>query len=421
MEKKEKKNEIERITRFITEFKQYLNQKIVMKYILHSGELTLLHPACIAFGDFGTLVSYFLLIKDPSAENLRTYVANVNELMQRQAYLRILNLNTVCLQEMLTSQQPKMSIIFDTLVELSLTCTSLPKNLQDATLSAYESFFEQGLFTQPCQILLYFILLAVLKQEKKIISLFDDPAFKSLDKDYFVAFLIRHGMYSLSSKVFARCHNRHNLSINYSIKDSMASTIALLDGPLSTAHDSKQCWLQALRLCGDPTKAPSDCDFDALISAASKSKKLTLNDIFPLIPSNVDLNSLQHIIADAVQESSNEIKNIEDTRTLIEKRIDEQRNIISSPVLTPLVVEPSQAICYICGKPSCDAQFEVFPCGHLVHTSCYLASMGYAQDDMEQIGKLKQSCPACGMAALVILGMPFEGDRDEAEKWSMPE
>ncbi|KAH0788138.1 vacuolar protein sorting protein DigA [Histomonas meleagridis] len=422
MDTKEKRKEVERIKQFITEYKQYLNQKIIMKYVFQSSELSLLQAACLAFGDYKTLVSYLFLVQDYGT--VQNYILNVGDIMQRQAYMRFNRRDTMKFTESLDSDKPGMSAIFDTFVELSLTIKDIQQQLQGNVLFIFNSYFDMGLFTEPHHILLYFIILAIMNQESLIVKLFEKPEFKILDKDYFVAFLIRRNMYALAAKVFARCHKRHNLAINYGVRDSMATTIGLLQGPLSTAKDSKQCWLQAMRLLGDREKAPPDTKFDKLIEAAYHSKKLTLDDMLPVIPPDMELSNLQLIIADSVQQSSSDIKESDEMRAKIEIRADEQRALVSTPNLSPMTIDPSQALCYICGRPACDSQFEAFPCGHLVHTSCYLLSIGCAQDDKEQISKLKESCPACGTASLVILDKPFvsyENDKEEIEKWLVPE
>ena len=417
----ERKNETEKIKRFIHDYKKYLSQKLVMDVIKKSGESSLTIDACVAFNDIKTLVNYCLSVND--FQTLGNYILSIKDIeIQRQILLRLQKRNTIKLVEMLDNEASSLNIdaVFDTLIELSFKAPTFTPVLIENVSEIFDQFYEAGMLTKSSHAMSYFILLSLLGKEEKIYKLFDEPIFKILDKDFYVAFLIRRNMHSLAANVYARCHNRHSLAITYGLKCSFATTLALLKGPLSGARDEKSCWLQALRFCSDREKAPEDTDFCALITAADKSKTVTLDDMFPLIPSDMELNSLHLIIANAVQESSNQIKNNEEIRTKIERRAEEQRNLVSTQNLKPISIEPSEAICYLCGRPACDSQFEAFPCGHLVHTSCYLLSMGCSGDSSEEIQKLTESCPACGTASLVILDKPFisnDEDKEETERW----
>lgn len=419
----ERKSETEKIKRFIHDYKKYLSQKLVMQLIKKSGELSLMVDTCIAFNDINTLVDYCLSVND--FQTLKNYILLIKDIdVQRQVLLRFQKRNTIQLVETLDNEASSITIdaIFDTLVELTFKASTLNNVMVENISEIFEQFYENGVLTKSAHAMAYFILLSILGNEEKIYKLFNEPIFKILDKDFYVSFLIRRNMYSLAANVYARCHNRHSLAITYGLKCSFATTLALLKGPISGARDEKSCWLQALRICSDPEKAPEDTDFCALITAADKSKTVTLDDMFPLIPRDMELNSLHLIIANAVQDSSNQIKNNEELRTKIEKRAEEQRNLVSSQNLKPISIEPSDAICYLCGRSACDSQFEAFPCGHLVHTSCYLLSMGSSGDSSEEINKLTESCPACGTASLVILDKPFistNEDEEEKEKWAI--
>ena len=225
-------------------------------------------------------------------------------------------------------------------------------------------------------------------------------------------------MYSLAAELYAHVEGRHQLAVDYALRESEMFAINLLKGhALRESPDIATLWVQLLKSCRDNSKHKNYA-WNDLISAANQSGVLTLDDIFPLIPKDMPMESLNTIIAEAVQRSSDEIKSCEELRTKIEARANTQREILNTPNLKPLEINPLEATCFLCGQIVCDSQFEAYPCGHVVHTSCYLNSA-----DTQDISTLSESCPACGTASLVILDKPFvdEDDKAEAQKWYVPE
>jgi hypothetical protein len=130
----------------------------------------------------------------------------------------------------------------------------------------------------------------------------------------------------------------------------------------------------------------------------------------------MDLDSMHLIIAQAVQASSDEMKQSNQTRRKIEERAEQQRSVANSEPTKPIPIEPS-AVCYVCGQSACDSEFIAFPCKHLVHVACAPPNPMRTTDDI--VEELRQSCPACGTASLRILDLPFVFGDDEM--WEVPD
>lgn len=415
--------EVARIRKFMSEYRHYLSPKLIFKYIKLSGETMLLLDACLAFREYEMLILFCLQSQKIDYSIFSNYLLYIKDTsLQRMGFLKFSRGNTMMLTEMLDENYMniKMDAFFDSMVEITFRFPTMANELRANLTEVFNMFYSGKKLTKSTHVLTYFMILCFSNETKKIVELFDDPIFKILDKDFFVSFLVRRGLYYLAANVYARCENRHSMAITYGLKDSYATTLKLLQGPLSGSNDEKECWLQALRYCSDPDKAPKDTNLSDLIYAADKSKSVTLDDMFPIIPDNLELNSLHTIIENVVQESTNEIKNSEEIRTQIEKRADQQREMLHQQNVHSLIIEPHEVECYFCNQFPFDSQFKIFPCGHAIHMSCYLMylnSSGYSQEEIE---KLIESCPACGKTSLLILDKPLVPLENEEAKWTVP-
>jgi hypothetical protein len=257
--------------------------------------------------------------------------------------------------------------------------------------------------------------LGLLEQTAQIQELLKTPCFDIIDKDFIVSFLVRHKQYALAADIYAKVPDRHLMAVKYALKKSFAKACEVLEGPLSRARDANACWLWALKTCAGP-EAPPDCDWERLITGANRKGRIMLDDIFPLVPSNMELDAIHNLVTKAVQRTSAGIQQREKLRIAIEQKAEEQRAIINSQPVKPVELMPSDVKCFFCGQPACDAGFVVFPCGHVIHITCFVSGKG--QDDQAKLKELEKSCPACGSAALAILDTPFI---DPAQKWEVYE
>lgn len=410
-------NESKRVISFINEHKDGLDKDLVLKWILQSGEMNLIQNACLAFGDYETLVKY--LMSSGSNQLLLQYVLNVPKHLQREVFLRILPIQTMQLTEFLSNSKPLMGAIFDTLVQLAYKVSDYEnQTLRENIGINFQTFRDNGVFRKPAHLHVYLIYLIAMNKTKEIEHFLHTKEISLIDSDFIVKFLEQKKMYSLAAKLYAHVDGRHQLAIDYALRESENVAIDLLKGhSLKESSDISSLWIQLLKACNTKSKK-NKYDWNNLIKSASESGALTLDDIFPLIPKDMEMSSLNAIIAEAVQRSSDNIKQCEELRTKIEARADDQRNKLNTPNLLPLEINPLDSYCFLCGQIVCDSQFEAYPCGHVVHTSCYLNSV-----DTQNIEELSESCPACGAASLVILDKPFvsEADEAEAQKWYVPE
>ena len=410
-------SEINRVSNFLIEHKNGLDKNLVLKWVLQAGETNLIQNACIAFNDYDTLVKHLL----SSGQYLPLqYINNVSELTQRTAFLRALTNQTMQLTEMLSeSYRPPINAIFDALVQLAIKVSRYEAQILKENITInFQTFYENGLFTEPAHFHMYLMFLISMKMESSILQFFETKEFQLIDKDFVAMMLIKNDMISLAAQLYAHVEERHSLAVEYALRQSQKFAIELLQSKqLKTAKDINSLWIQLLKACRDSPNSKSYNWVD-LVSTANNSGVITLDDIFPLVPADIPMDPLNNIIAEAVQRSSNEIRRYEDQRKKIEERADAQRKILSKPNLTPIEINPLEATCFLCGQSVFDSQFEAYPCGHVVHTSCYLSSI-----DTKDILSLSESCPACGTASLIILDKPFitADDKEEEEKWAIPE
>ena len=298
--------------------------------------------------------------------------------------------------------------------------------------NSYEWSFHEDHQKQDCR------LIAPLNR----LDSFEEAKVNDKLQQHFLRVADQKKMFTLAAELYAYTRNRHSLAIKYALRDSEIYAMNLLQNPpLSKASDISSLWIQLLKTLRD-SKDNKKYSWSDLIAGANKSGALTLDDIFPLVPTDMPMDSLNAIIAEAVQRSSDEIKSCEELRSKIEQRASIQRDILNKPNLKPLEINPIEATCFLCGQTVCDSRFVIYPCGHVVHTSCYMSSVdtkhltaSLPKDDdtpyrknqngeqFEEEDPVKLSCPACGTASLSILNKPFvtADDAKEAEKWLVPE
>jgi hypothetical protein len=259
--------------------------------------------------------------------------------------------------------------------------------------------------------------MALLDQTKEISKFLESPDFQHIDADFIVAFLVSREMPSLAADVYARVPTRHLLAVQYAMLDSFDKTLDILKTDLKGAPDMRQCWLLALRTYHKGNNLPPD-NWTKLIQSAvgDTHNGVTLDDVFPLVPRNIALDSLHTAIAAAVQASTDAMKASESIVAAIEGRAKEQRFLVDTQTVSTLVIETAQARCFFCGLSICDGAFAAYPCGHVVHIAC-LAQLNAGIE-------IGEACPACGAASLKILQTPFVNpvlDAAEEEVWRVPE
>jgi hypothetical protein len=407
--------EVKRIRAFIREHTSHLNQTVVMKLINDSGEVAVFaHDALLAFGDYAALVDHFIFMNGHG--DLAAYIGKLTDpLVQRQVIRYLYNRNTMKLTEFLGEpEKPPMDAVFDTFTELALSAPKTAQNSPDLVGNAndnFTEFFNSHRFTKHAHFHLYFIFMALLGKSASLARFLDAPEFREMDTDFIVSFLLARKMFGLAGDVYARVPSRHVLAVRYAMRESFEKALSLLRGVLKGESDARACWLCFLREGG----ACLDCDWAKLVAAAHASGCVTLDDIFPHIPPEMELQTLIELIANTVQASSDQMKHGEKVREQIEARADEQRAIVAAP---PAPVQ-FQAIekCFLCARVACDSEFDAFPCGHVVHVACWRQRRGGKEENLEA------SCPACGIASLQLCDLPFVDPVADAELtrvWTVP-
>lgn len=307
-------------------------------------------------------------------------------------------------------RKPPMDAVFDTFTEFALTARMLSEALRQNVSSNFTEFFETHRFHEPAHFHIYFVFMALLQQEESLKRFLGAPEFREMDADFIASFLVARKMFRLAGEVYARVPARHVIAVRYAMRESFEAALALLQGPLKGESDARQCWLCFIREAGNLPK----CDWVKLIKASCESKCVTLDDVFPYLPQNMELHQLIDSITKAVQGSTSEMKAGEEVRRQIEARADDYRAQVAEP---PKAVKFDAAErCFICGRTACDAEFDAFPCGHVVHVACWGQMRGRQET-------LEESCPACGAASLLLFDLPFVDPVKDSELltvWTVP-
>ncbi|EAX98437.1 hypothetical protein TVAG_413340 [Trichomonas vaginalis G3] len=127
---------------------------------------------------------------------------------------------------------------------------------------------------------------------------------------------------------------------------------------LDKAHNLKECWLFILRSCCDLGSFIKSGDWKQIIQKATQKRILSLDNIFSLIPDDMQLDDLHKNFSTSVGKSSADFRKSEETRKKLLERMAEQRHIITETTMSSIIVEPADQICVICNQKVLDQSFE---------------------------------------------------------------
>lgn len=444
----DKKAEIDALKKFINDYKAALDGKTVIKLIKHYGELTLLTDACIIFEDYESAVQA-LITGNPDYVHLLKLTKTLSVENQRQIFLRVIKSQKMKLIDFLDeSSETTMSAIFDALCSIIADASDLNSFYLDNFTNLMPHLMLQGYFTSPIHFSMEFIFYIITKNQEKINEFIQSKNFEKADHDFIATYCASHNLFDLAARVYAHVKNRHLSAVRYIIKhitatkpQSKSQPILDLMKELDKSDDLKECWLFILRSCRDLGSFIESDDWKQIIQKATQKRILSLDDIFPLIPGDMQLDDLHKTISTAVGKSSADLRKSEETRKKILDRMAEQRRIVTDTSMNSIIVEPADQYCVICNQKVSDQPFDVYPCGHAVHFSCFRQNManflsgqeltnivfGAATDNTKITSMLidfgKRSCPACGTAALTILDKPLVDetvDYSAITKWEVP-
>lgn len=441
-------NERKKIAKFIRDYKTCLDSKIIYQLLDKAGEITLVEEACLAFSDWVGLLNC-LCDHTPDINKLFSHVLNFSVEGQRFAFMQsVKNRVQNAVEKMDESDKPSMDAVFDFLVETGLK--PWKSNMQKLLYQIFLQFREIDAFQSPYECAIYFLHMCLIGQKPEIDEFLNSPSANIIDKDYIASFLIQRGLFDLAADVYLHDPRRHRIAIKFAMKTSMEKALDFLTDKkkgIRGTPEAHDLWILVLKLCSNSETAPPDCNWEELIQKAYESKSVTFDEIFVYVPSNVPIDKLQKTIVRSALANHQVLSASEKRRKAIEARADEQREIVTKNQLAPLEIDPldEKATCFICGQPACDSAFDAFPCGHVIHMSCFLANMhSYfdidtrikllslaniagkeGQDNLHQLANyLTTSCPVCGTSSLVILDKPFvlEGmEKEDEAKWDVPE
>jgi hypothetical protein len=291
------------------------------------------------------------------------------------------------------------------------------------TLALFNAWHDDKRFVERDHLHIYFIALVSLAEKDAIDAFVKSPEFDLLDKDFIVPFLIHERYFSVAAEIYATHPDRHSLAVKYALADSVERAIDLLKTSLNDAHDRAALWDQLLDTCAEWANADPDrpIPWGALVADANRYGNLSLDQIFRLLPSHLEITSLDHTIATGVKDASAQIKASEELTQEVAQRAEEERRLVKDQVSKSMEVDQNEALCFFCGQQALDAGFILYPCTHVIHIAC--GRKEYPHGGNPSLDVLRESCPACGIAALKIMESPFidpATERDEFAKWGVP-
>jgi hypothetical protein len=416
------KAERERIRIFLADFSSLLSKQLVLAWLHSSGQSALVAPALLTFKDYEALALRYLVSEPQDNQGLRKIIPHLSELAQRQVYLRGLTRDTMGWVEFLDAHpSAPLDALFDGLAALALSVvpTSGSREIRANARDLLHIFYEGGRLTAPAHLHTYFLTMVLLKEADKVQAFLNSPAFDAIEKDFVANFLVRQNELAVAAQVYARVPDRHILAVKCAARVSLDAAAELLRTAIGDADDTTACWTELLALAAADAAQGRPVKWEELVPRAHR-RGVTLDEIFQRLPPGLEVGALDRTVAMAVKQTSRKIKESKDVREEIERRSEEQRQSVAAQIAQPLEIDPAQALCFFCGQPACDASFVVYPCLHVIHVSCAkLQYPGYAGD----VELFRQSCPACGVAALQILNQPFIGldkEKEEFALWDVP-
>ena len=443
---KEKQEEQERIRSFINEQQVYLDPDTVIKLIKHYGETSILAEVCIIFKRYEMAIEVYTGSSSISAHTnkILSIVNNLKTEKQRQTFLRFINQTRNYLYEAIDDslQIENLDALFDT---LAVFVSSSPYDNEMYRLNiakTFENLNLSGLLSKPVHFTMSFLLLILLKKDVQIKNFMESKEFNIIDHDFIATYCAAHGDNELAAKIYAKVPNRHIAAVGFMInsvfntndqKINLKPLIDLLRNDLKKADDIRECWLIILRKAKSISNKLNSKNWNEIVSEATSTRTISLDDIFPLIPADMALDDLHQTISQAVGQSSKALSESEKVREKIKARMQEQRAIVTNTAMKPIELNALDAKCIFCGQSVCDSGFDVYPCGHVAHISCWsnnIDTYSFEQNIYEDLfnaealtKRFSASCPACGLVSLKVLDKKFvdeEIDQEAISNWEVP-
>lgn len=450
---------IEKFIAFVKENKDFIEKRVLYKSIRDCAFMPLLREAYLIFGDYTEYLKlYFEYVNYATItieEFNRLWGIMVNiPLNEQQALFKSFPLNFMkfVMKNWRTFTRrptcdPIMPAICDIVFAEPIDMDAC--NLLQAIMEKMYVRGKDGGTHTNAQRNLYYILLARTNNQQKIEEYFKNSQWLKLPHDFLLRWLKRRGLEVLASQFCAHLFDRHYLAVTYSViaanKDkSIRPVLDLLTSMLNEAEDRRECWLRALEntrnMKGGQGGDQESDGWRTLLETAVTSCVLTLDDIFPLMPQNMSIDSFQSTILNSIKDYQSDNSNANQRINQFINRASSQRELISRG--TQLRVElDSLAQCALCKQSIYKDRFLVFPCYHTVHIKCLLSNMNlfYTAPEMlnlisltskasksENANKLlseyiSRSCPICGELSVRVLDKDFilKEEVDARQMWKL--
>jgi hypothetical protein len=417
--------EREKIQNFIATYKGSLSQSLVRRIIVDSGQTSLLPHALEAFGNYEALATRYLSADVVDHAGLKRILPHLSVPLQRQVFLRCLGQNAVTWIEYLNEHPDiPIDVIFDGFASLVLTLAQSAQgtDVRNNTRDILQQYYAGGQLRDPAHLHLYLITMVLLGEGDRVSAFLESPDFARIETDFVASFLRRQKQLKFAAKIYARVPGRHVLAVTVAYEESPETAIEILEKDLGNADDKAECWSQLLDLAKAAAEQNLPVDWARIASQAHIIGRVSLDQIFRRLPVDLPMDKLDETVSAAVKETSGKIQSNRKVRQDIETQARLQREKVAEQISRPVVAPPAQITCFFCGNSACDSGFVIYSCKHAIHVSCGVKEYpGYDPATKEQ--SLRESCPACGLAALRTLTLPFidpDNAQNEFEQWDVP-
>jgi hypothetical protein len=414
-----------RVRAFIKDYTRFLSPNLVLAFINDSGQSWLLLDAFLAFKmyDYAAVlcVSLGLFRQVPQL------VAQIDADLQQNVFFGWSDGDPLGCVDYLLEKRDTLTLpaVADVFAQLCLISNreKIGDEVKAKTLTLFNAWHDDKRFVEREHLHMYFIALVSLAEKDAITTFVKSPEFELLDKDFIVPFLIHEKYFALAAEIYATHPDRHSLAVKYALADSVEQAMDLLKTSLKDAHDAAALWDQLLDTCAKWANADPQrpIPWPALVADANHYGNLSLDQIFRILPKTLEITSLDRTIAAGVKDAAAQIKASEELTEEVAQRAEEERRLVKDQVSRSMEVDQNEALCFFCGQQALDAGFILYPCTHVIHIACGRNEYPHGGNLSPEV--LRESCPACGIAALKIMESPFidpANERQEFAKWAVP-
>lgn len=168
--------------------------------------------------------------------------------------------------------------------------------------------------------------------------------------DYILRHLERRKLYNFAAQLCAYEDTRHKDAVTYSIRQDIDCVYNILMIDLDDAPDNRECWMRALAK-SKPELDDTEMDIwkNRLLVTATQSSKVALDEVFPLMPEDMGIETFKPTILKTIKEAQANANASSERIDLLIKRSNKQRELIRiGPKLTANL--DSIALCAVCNQ-----------------------------------------------------------------------